>query len=165
MFGLAQPQCNIMMRLLSGILQKTLQSLKELPDRNSFRMVSFLENHHDVLLDGTERPVQRPQDSEVQKTRYSGKKTHSEKHNLLSSQGRRILWLSRTCGGSVRDENICDEQPLSLPNGATLWQDAGFVGRKPENVQVEMPEKANGKRTDRRANKEQQIHFFISNYC
>ena len=63
------------------------------------------------------------------------KKTHSVKNNLLSSPEKRILWLSRTCDGSVHDKKICDEQPLSLPNGITLWQDTGFLGHQPENVQ------------------------------
>jgi len=63
------------------------------------------------------------------------------KNNLLSSPEKRILWLSRTCDGSVHDKKICDEQPLSLPNGITLWQDTGFLGHQPENVQVKMPEK------------------------
>jgi len=74
MFGLTQPQCNVLIHLLSDILRKTLKTLGELPDRNPLRMVNLPETYRDVLLDGTERPVQRPQDSELQKSRYSGKK-------------------------------------------------------------------------------------------
>jgi hypothetical protein len=73
-FCLTQPQCNVWIHLLSNILLKTLKSLDELPDRNPLRMVYQLEQYRDVLLDGTERPVQRPQDSDRQKSRYSGKK-------------------------------------------------------------------------------------------
>ena len=74
MFGLSQPQCNVLIHLLSDILLKTLKTLGELPDRNPLRMVNLLKNYQNVLLDGTERPVQRPQDSDIQKSRYSGKK-------------------------------------------------------------------------------------------
>jgi hypothetical protein len=74
MYGLTQPQCNVWIHRLSDILLKTLKTLGELPDRNPHRMVHLLEQYRDVLLDGTERPVQRPQDCERQKSRYSGKK-------------------------------------------------------------------------------------------
>jgi len=73
-FGLTQPQCNVQIHLLSGILFKTLKTLDELPERNHLRMVHVLKEHRDVIIDGTERPVQRPQDSDAQKSRYSGKK-------------------------------------------------------------------------------------------
>ena len=74
MFGLTQPQCNVLVHRLSDILLKTLKALDELPERNHHRMVYVLKDYRDVLLDGTERPVQRPTDHEAQKSRYSGKK-------------------------------------------------------------------------------------------
>jgi hypothetical protein len=70
-----------------------------------------------------------------------GKKTHSLKNNLLCTPDKRILWLSRTCEGSVHDKKIMDGQPLALPTGITLWQDTGFLGHIPENVTVKMPAK------------------------
>jgi hypothetical protein len=142
MFGLTQPQCNVLIHLMSSILLKTLKTLGELPERNSLRLDELLKKCRDVLLDGTERPVQRPQDSEIQKSRYSGKKkTHSVKNNVLSSPEKRILWLSRTYAGSVHDKKICDEQPLNLPEGIVLWQDSGFLGHNPENAEIKMPAK------------------------
>ena len=73
-FGMTQPQCNDWVHLLSDILFKTLKSLGELPDRNSLRMEHVLAVCKDVLLDGTERPIQRPIDVDRQKSCYSGKK-------------------------------------------------------------------------------------------
>jgi len=73
-FGMRQPQCNEWVHLLSGILVKTLKALGELPDRNSLRMEHVLVVYKDVLLDGTERPIQRPMDTDRQKSCYSGKK-------------------------------------------------------------------------------------------
>lgn len=67
------------------------------------------------------------------------KKTHNVKNNVLCSSEKRILWLSYTYQGHVHDKTICDEQPLHLPSGITLWQDTGFLGHKPEHVQVKMP--------------------------
>jgi hypothetical protein len=82
-FGMTQPQCNARIRLPSEILLKTLKTPEELPDRNSQRMQSVLRGINDVLPDGTERPVRRPQDSDRQKSCYSGKKTHNVKNNPL----------------------------------------------------------------------------------
>lgn len=73
-FGMTQPQCNNRVHLLSDILVKTLKTLSELPERNSVRMQYVLQSCRDVLLDGTERPVQRPQAADRQKSCYSGKK-------------------------------------------------------------------------------------------
>ena len=69
------------------------------------------------------------------------KKTHSVKNNLLSLPNRRIIFLSQTYDGSVHNKKNCDEQPLRLPKGITLWQDTGFVGHNPEGVKVQMPKK------------------------
>jgi hypothetical protein len=74
MFGMTQPQCNDWIHLLSGILSKTLKRLGELPDRNAQRVESVLQSYNNVLLDGTERPIQRPQAEDRQKSCYSGKK-------------------------------------------------------------------------------------------
>ena len=74
MFGLNQPQCNLWIHLLKEILLKTLKSLRELPERNCLRVAQILQAYDHVLLDGTERPIQRPQASERQKSCYSGKK-------------------------------------------------------------------------------------------
>jgi len=73
-FGMTQPQCNDWVHLLSNILVKTLKTLGELPERNSLRMEYVLNAVQNVLLDGTERPIQRPLDEDRQKSCYSGKK-------------------------------------------------------------------------------------------
>jgi hypothetical protein len=41
----------------------------------------------------------------------------------------------------VHDKKICDNQPILFPSGITLWQDTGFLGHNPENVNVMMPVK------------------------
>jgi hypothetical protein len=51
------------------------------------------------------------------------------------------MFLSQTYNGSVHDKKICDEQPLHLPVGITLWQDTGFVGHYPSGVKIQMPMK------------------------
>ena len=74
------------------------------------------------------------------------KKTHSIKNNLLCTNNLRIVWLSSTYKGHVHDKKICDEEPLLLPKGIRLWQDTGFIGHKPDGVEICMPKKkAKGK--------------------
>lgn len=73
-FSMTQPQANFWIHLLSPILRKTLKRLKELPERNSQKLELLLKDCPDVLLDGTERNIQRPLGSEQQQDCYSGKK-------------------------------------------------------------------------------------------
>lgn len=140
-FEMTQPQANRWIHLLSEILRRTLKTLGELPDRNSKRLIHILQGCEEVLLDGTERPIQRPLDEDWQSACYSGKKTHSIKNNLLCTNNLRIVWLSSTYKGHVHDKKICDEEPLLLPKGIRLWQDTGFIGHKPDGVEICMPKK------------------------
>ena len=71
---MTQPQCNEWIHRLSDILLKTLKFLGELPDRNHIRINHLIEQCENILLDGTERPIERPQDADRQKSCYSGKK-------------------------------------------------------------------------------------------
>lgn len=73
-FQMTQPQANILIHLLSDILRKTLKQLGELPERYEYRVKHVIASCEDVLLDGVERPIQRPQASDLQKASYSGKK-------------------------------------------------------------------------------------------
>ena len=73
-FDMTQPQCNEWVHLLCDIVRKALKTLDQLPERNSLRMERVLVDCQDVLLDGTERPIQRPMNEDRQKSCYSGKK-------------------------------------------------------------------------------------------
>jgi hypothetical protein len=73
-FDMVQPQANKWIHLLAGVLRKTLKRLGTLPERNAEKLEWLLQGCSDILLDGSERPVQRPKDDEMQKECYSGKK-------------------------------------------------------------------------------------------
>ncbi len=73
-FDMVQPQANKWIHLLCGVLHRTLKRLGSLPERNAEKLEWLLQECQDVLLDGSERPVQRPKDDELQKECYSGKK-------------------------------------------------------------------------------------------
>ena len=66
-----------------------------LPERKLDSIEAFLEYFPSVkrvMIDGTERPIQRPQDSEQQQLNYSGKKKrHTRKHLAAVDESKRVL--------------------------------------------------------------------------
>ena len=73
-FGMTQSQANPLIHLFSDILIRTLKGLGELPEENHLRLIHTLKPYTDILLDGTERPIERSVDEELQKECFSGKK-------------------------------------------------------------------------------------------
>jgi hypothetical protein len=69
---------------LLPVFEQALGVKQALPERKVRSMEEFLEHFpevKEVIFDGTERPVQRPKDSDKQKEHYSGKKKrHTRKH-------------------------------------------------------------------------------------
>ena len=59
------------------LLTKTLASLDCLPKRNFMNVEEFeayFKDNKTLIIDATEQAIQRPQDKEMQKDTYSGKK-------------------------------------------------------------------------------------------
>ncbi len=75
-FLMNQPQVNLWKRLLQNILETTLEKMDVLPSRNNKKLNKLLKemNLKEVIIDATERQIQRPLDNDVQKEYYSGKK-------------------------------------------------------------------------------------------
>ena len=73
-FGITQPQANRWIHLTLDWLWETLARLKELPARSDQALSNVLANQLEMLLDGTERAINRSTDYETQKEHYSGKK-------------------------------------------------------------------------------------------
>jgi hypothetical protein len=94
------------------------------------------------MIDGTERPINRPKDKEDRKTYYSGeKKAHTVKNNVISERKGKMLFLSDTYEGKKHDKKIADEEEYEFPSGSTLWQDTGFQRFNPEAVTLKQPKK------------------------
>ena len=102
------------------------------------------EGAPDLLLDGTERRRQRPQDKAQQKAHDSGKKkAHTDKNLLLVNQNSgKVVYLSETTAGKKHDKKMADEAALVYPAGATLAKDTGFQGYEPDGVLTEQPKKS-----------------------
>lgn len=75
-FGMTQGRANEWIHRLSPILESALGRARCLPERNpqNLEQVLALCASVDFMIDGTERPVQRPTDGVEQKDQYSGKK-------------------------------------------------------------------------------------------
>lgn len=73
-YGLHQSQCNQRLHLLLRLLHLALQQAGQLPERDSAKLQKALRGLKEVFIDGTERTIERPQDSTEQKDCYSGKK-------------------------------------------------------------------------------------------
>jgi hypothetical protein len=74
--------------------------------------------------DGTERPIQRPQDPEEQEEYDSGKKTrHTLKNVLVINAGCQICFLSPTWEGKASDISVAEQAGYRLPPGSGLYQE------------------------------------------
>ena len=74
-FELTQPKVAMWIKVLEPLLEQSLEELNLLPQRDSVGMNERLIESVTVLLDGTERPINRPLYD--QKEYYSGKKTNT----------------------------------------------------------------------------------------
>jgi Helix-turn-helix of DDE superfamily endonuclease len=110
---------------LLPILETALGCKQALPVGKLRSMEEFLERFpevKEVILDGTERPVQRPKDAEMQKDHYSGKKKrHTRKHN----------------------KRQLDEEDLvgNIPDKIPVEGDLGFQGLQNEFDNIHLPHK------------------------
>lgn len=143
-FGLSQSQANEWIHRLSKLLNQALGYELELPERRAANIEAVLSAcpSLEFIIDGTERPINRPKDKEKQKSHYSGKKKgHTVKNNLITQRGGKIKYLSRTCEGKRHDKKLADEENYRFPSGSKLLQDTGFQGYRPEGVIVIQPKK------------------------
>lgn len=75
-FEMTQPQVNGWKKLLQNILEDCFLSMKVLPSRENRKLNMLIKEMglFEVIIDATERQIQRPKDNDVQKEYYSGKK-------------------------------------------------------------------------------------------
>jgi hypothetical protein len=97
----------------------------------------------ELLIDGTERPIRRPQDSQRRRDDSSGKKTrHTKKNVVITDQPTgKVLGLGRTQAGSKHDKACADEDGYAFPEGSTLYKDSGFQGDEPDGVTTHQPKR------------------------
>lgn len=144
-FGLSQPQANWWIHQLTPVLNVALGYEMQLPARKAADVAHLLEECPELgfIIDGVERPIQRPKDPHRQRTYYSGKKRRHTVKNLMITEKptRKIKALSRTCEGKKHDKKLADEHRYRFPPGSKLWKDTGFQGYEPENILTYQPKK------------------------
>lgn len=146
-FGLSQTQANHWIHTLLPALQQALADLGMRPERQASHVATSplaVEATAALVLDGTERRRQRPQEALAQREQYSGKKKcHTDKNLLLVNEATgKVVYLGPTEAGSKHDKKAADEARIAYPALATLSQDTGFQGYAPERVLVQQPQKS-----------------------
>lgn len=130
-----------------GFSDRLLGQKQALPERKLRSLKEFLERFpevQEVIIDGTERPVQRPQDSQKQKEHYSGKKKrHTRKHITVSTRQKRVIFLTPARPGTVHDKRQLDEADLisNIPEEVAVEGDLGFQGLQNEFDNIHLPHK------------------------
>jgi len=145
LFSMSQPQANFWIHRLTPILNQALGYEMQLPARKPADLEQVLEvcPGLEFIIDGTERPIQRPKDPERQRQYYSGKKKRHTLKNIVISdrRTRKIKGLSSTSEGKKHDKKLTDEIGFRFPGGSKLWKDTGFQGYEPEGIQTHQPKK------------------------
>jgi hypothetical protein len=147
LFEMERGRANRWVHRLQAILEKALGKKMVLPERKLESIEQFLARFPEVtevILDGTERPVQRPKDAEKQKEHYSGKKKrHTRKHITGSTRTKRVILLSEAKAGKIHDKRQLDEADLvgNIPDDVRIEGDLGFQGLQKEFVNIHLPHK------------------------
>lgn len=131
---------------LRAHLEKALGKAMVLPVRKIRSVEEFLKRFpavRELIVDGTERPIQRPKDKKKQKQRYSGKKKkHTQKNIVAVSQKKEILLLGKTHDGIVHDYPMLKKNKLPevIPKKVMTYLDLGFKGiQKEYSLKILMP--------------------------
>lgn len=144
LFGIGQPQANEWVHRLTGVLNQALGDEMQLPERRPAKLEAVLAACPGLtfIIDGTERPINRPKDKDDQKHYYSGKKkAHTVKNNVITERNGKVKYLSDTYEGKKHDKKIADAEGYRFPSGSKLLQDTGFQGYQPEGVTILQPKK------------------------
>ena len=73
-FGLDSSNAHRQYNKILPILKEALSQQNLLPARDQDTLKNLIKHEQNILIDVTERPIERPQDQEKQKDNYSGKK-------------------------------------------------------------------------------------------
>jgi hypothetical protein len=145
LFGFSQGQACQWIHRLTPIVNRALGSELHLPARPPAELQELLAAcpAMEFLIDGTERPIRRPQDSHRRREDYSGKKKRHTKKNIVITEksSGKVLGLGSTHAGSRHDKACADADGFVFPEGSMLYKDTGFQGYEPEGITTRQPEK------------------------
>jgi len=147
LFDFDRAQAHRWLHRLQPILETALGKEMVLPERQITSMAEFIKRFPEVervVIDGVERPVQRPQDKARQRRTYSGKKKRNTRKQLgACDQDKRILVLTLTHDGKFHDKCLldCSIRVEHIPDRVPIQVDLGFKGLEEEYENVHLPHK------------------------
>ncbi|NJL53229.1 MAG: transposase, partial [Hydrococcus sp. SU_1_0] len=155
-FDLDRSQTHRWMHRLQPILQETLGKEMVLPVRklrSIEEFIAYFPEVKEVIIDGTERPIQRPSNLDKQKQNYSGKKRrHTRKHLAGVCPNKQVLVLTHSREGKLHDQRFHDEEDIigGIPDEIMVLLDSGFQGVQKDYDNLKLPHKKprGGKLTD-----------------
>ena len=140
LFGITQGQVSEWVRQLTAVVGQLIPLHR--PARQARDLNQLLREQpelEELIIDGTERRLPRPQHRGKQKRFYSGRnKRHAVKNVLIVGQ-RRILWCSPTVPGKCHDKKVAERARLRLPEKIHLLGDSGFEGLEAGDAGVITP--------------------------
>jgi hypothetical protein len=141
-FGLSQPQVCARVAQLLPLLKTLMQA--ELPARHGrdlAEVLAHLPQVHEVLIDGTERPIARPQHKGRRDRHYSARRKRTTVKNVVATAGQRIVLLTPTVPGRRHDKAEADRARVRLDASMRLLGDSGFQGYEAGAARVWTPRK------------------------
>jgi len=151
-YGVSLSSVNTWIHHYLPILKKSLDNMGVMPERNgkklAQRQAAKNKATQTLVIDGTERRIQRPVDAEQQRQQYSGKKKgHTDKNIVVTElKSKEVVFLSATYVGKSHDKAIADNEGVVYPKQASLYQDTGFQGYAPKVKAVLQPKKNHARR-------------------
>lgn len=133
-FGSNKTSTNQWTLKILPLLEKTLKRKIVLPKRQLRSIDEFFRSFpgvREVMLDGVERPIQRPKKDKNQKKNYSGKKKrHTRKNTVIVDKNKRILYLSPSKAGKTHDKRMIDKENIlsNIPSDISILADTGYLG-------------------------------------
>ena len=108
LFDVDRAQSNRWLHKLQPILEAALEQEMVLPERQIKSMAEVIERFpvvERVIIDGVDRPIQRPQDDVRQRRTYSGKKKRNTRKQIGGcDQNKRILVLTPMHDGKFQGQ-------------------------------------------------------------
>jgi hypothetical protein len=140
LFGITQAQVSEWVRQLTTVVGQLIPLHR--PARQARQLTQLLQEQpelKELIIDGTERRLPRPQHRARQKRFYSGRKKRPALKNVIIVGQSRVLWCSATAPAREHDKKVAQQARLRLPGHVDLLGDSGFEGLEAGQASVITP--------------------------
>ena len=140
LFGITQGHVSDWVGQLTAVVGQLIPLHR--PARQARQLAQLLQEQpelQEVIIDGTERRLPRPQHRGKQKRYYSGRKKRHAVKNVIVVGQRKVLWCSPTVPARWHDKKVAQRERLRLPDRVHLLGDSGFEGLEAGQASVVTP--------------------------